>query len=558
MNHYKRVGDEKGAICLKQNPLHCCKTLACIQFDQKNKMTIEVRFKIYTPTTVDINLPSQTPDKVGAGKKPAKSIKLNLLNSKKMKGKYLEIKACLFGKSLNKFKTIVADACEAFQAGMRSIVLNRDFSPELKWKTTVRRLKQVLDLVDQWQAFVTALEKSRVRQGLVVIKNDNVEVQSMEETTDSATRQLIAQTNGEGTNSRDSKYQFADVIFDSRGSNKDADLHIMANKIFSQEGISGYAGSEGTILSLPWNPAFRYQMTYAAAWIWAKAVIAGIATEYLPPNTREFNQEVKKSEWTHPDMGVDNRVQMRLQGHPRKLQPVMGGSTSSSNATGSTDSSTHINSKAHMKELKRKSFSQLTEPEESKPDIKELKPKTIIDLTDSDDSKPDLKKVFNDPDSIKSKPEVKKIKIEDHFGSSIEHPITVSSDTEIDRMDTRTEDSETDGIGYKDSKVDAIKVDASESGLSESEPDNSNSNYSITMELFLAECEIPKDDYQTRNVLKDLGIISWTDLIPSVQMTALTLISKGIDRQIASCLVDEAKARYNSISQNLQVWKFKN
>ncbi|KAH9821844.1 hypothetical protein DFH28DRAFT_923313 [Melampsora americana] len=492
MNHLfelpdERVGDDKGAICLKQNPLHCRKTLACIQFDQKNEMTIKIRFKIYTPTTVDINLPSQTPDKVGAGKKPAKSIKLNLLNSKKMKGKYLELKACLFGKSLNEFKSIVADACEAFQAGMRSIVLNRDISPELKWKTTVRRSKQVLDSVDQWQAFVTALEKSRVRQGLVVIENENVEVQTMEETTES---------------------------------NKDAELHIMANKIFSQAGISGYAGSEGTVLSLPWNPAFRYRMTYAAAWIWAKAVIAGIATEYLPPNTREFNQEVKK---------------------------ITGGSTSSSNATGSTDSSTRINSKGHMKELKRKSFCQLTEPEDSKPDIKELKPKTIIDLTDSDDSKPDLKKVFNDPNSIDSEPEVKKIKIEDHIGSSNEHPIAVSSDTEIDRMDTRTEDSETDGIGYEDTEVDAIKVDASESGSSESEPDNSNSNHSITMELFLADCDIPKDDYQTRNVLKDLGIISWTDLIPSVQMTASTLISNGIDCQIACRLVDEAKARYNSI-----------
>ncbi|KAH9807120.1 hypothetical protein DFH28DRAFT_1153161 [Melampsora americana] len=487
----ERVGDDQGAIRIKQNPLHRPGTPARIQFNQKNEMTIEVRFKIYTPTTVDINIPSPTPDKVGAGKKAAKSIKLNLLNSKKMKGKYLEIKTCLFGKSLNEFKKIVADACEGFQGGMKSIVLNTDLSPELKWKTTVGRTTQVLDLVEQWQAFVTALEKSIKRVGLVVIENENREVQSFKEQTQTATEQLIDQTNGGGTESRELKE-----------ANQDAELHTMANKIFSQAGISGYAGGEGTVLSVPWNPAFRYRLTYAAAWIWAKAVMKGIATQYLPPNTREFNLEIKKSEWTHPDMGVDDRVKMQLQGHPRKLQPVKRHSSSSRKASAFANSSITIESKPDIKMINRNSTIDMTDPEESKPDFKMLGHKRIIDLTDDAfDSKPDLKNLFNDP---------------------------------------------LDGIDIEESDVNTFKVDESKDGSSDSETDIATSNHSITMELFLADCDIPYEDVQTRKLLKDAGIISWTDLIPSVQMTESTLITKGVDLQIASRLMDAAKAQYYS------------
>jgi uncharacterized membrane protein len=78
---------------------------------------------------------------------------------------------------------IVADACEEFSPGMKTIVLNRNFMPELKWKTTVGRSKQVLESAVQWQAFVGALEKSIKKQGVVSIKNENVEAQSIEDST---------------------------------------------------------------------------------------------------------------------------------------------------------------------------------------------------------------------------------------------------------------------------------------------------------------------------------------------------------------------------------------
>ncbi|KAH9816255.1 hypothetical protein DFH28DRAFT_1095047 [Melampsora americana] len=407
----KRMGDDQGAISIWQNSSYCPRTPACIQFDLKNQMTIKVRFKIYTPTAVDINIPSQSTDKVGAGKKPAKSIKLNLINPKKIKGKYFEIKSCLFGKSLNEFKII-------YLAGMKNIVLNCNFLPKLKWKTTDGRLKQALESVVQWQAFVGALEKSIKKEGVVVIKNKDVEVQSIKENTESDT---------------------------------DSDLHIMANRIFSQAGISGYAGGDGCVLSVPWNPAFKYCLTYAAAWIWAKGIMAKIATQHPPPNTCKFNQEIKKV------------ICMQLQGHPQKLKAVKAPSTSSQRSTRVSKSSVKVDSKPNLKNLNNKRCINLTKPFEP--------------------------------------------------GKSIDDPMCLLSDTES-----------------KNSDESAIEI--------------LTSHHSVQMDWFLANCKIPYEDDQTCYLLKQAGIIPWTNLISSVQMKELALTTKGIERQIAPHLMDEAKAHY--------------
>ncbi|KAH9807521.1 hypothetical protein DFH28DRAFT_1100993 [Melampsora americana] len=537
-----RVGDDQRAISLRQNPLHRPGTPARLQFDLKNQMTIEVRFKIYTPTAVDINIPSQSTDKVCAGKKTGKTAKLNLINSRKINAKYFNIKTCLIGKSLNKFRTMVANACEEYESGMKIMVLNRDFVPEIKWKTTVGRSKQVLESVVQWQAFVGALEKSIKKYGLLVIENENIEVQSNEENTHSAMRQLIKQTNGG-----------KEVIKNPKVTDRDAELHIMANEIFGQAGIGGYAGGDGTVLSVPWNPSFRYRLTYAAAWIWAKGVMAKIATVHLPPNTREFNQEIKKSEWRHPDMGVDDCVRMRLQGHPRQLKAVKGakhrGSTTSRRATRVPHSGGFI---------------------KAKPELKKTHPKHIIDLTKDIDEKPDLKKHFQRPnvshlnEAAETKPDLMKIKLEEakpdlkrfsnlyHAGNSIKDPIKLSSDpqTPIDDSDfdqsETNEISNTDDIALEDSKNDPALFESSDEEGSEGDLGIPTSHHSVAMEMFLADCELPYEDHQTRAILKESGFISWTDLIPSVQLTKSTLTSKGIDRQIAARLMQEAKARYET------------
>ncbi|KAH9808565.1 hypothetical protein DFH28DRAFT_908529 [Melampsora americana] len=476
-----RVGDDQQATSIRRNPLHRRGTPARNQFELQNEMNIEIRFKIYTQKTVNINIPSQSVDRVGAGKKGSKSGKLNLIESRAINSKYLEIKTCLFGKSLNDFKDLVLNACEQYEGGMKAIILNRNSMPKVMWKTSVGRSKHVLDDFAQYQAFVTALEKSVKKQGLLVIENHNVEVQENE-----GNKMLIASVNADEPDVEESKV--------------DAELHVMANKIFSQAGIGGYAGGDGTVLTVPWNPAFRYRLTYTAAWIWAKGVMANLATQYIPPNTREFNEEIKKSEWKHPDMGVDERVQMRLQGHPRKLQEVQYAKASSSTSR------------------KTVSMTNSGVDFDSKPKWTHLTNCQIIDLTEDIDTKPIIKNFHGLSEQTESKPEVKKIKKEIQQGDTFDDPITVSSDTESNHSESDDEESE-------------IQLDFSPS-------------HTVAMEMFLADCELPYEDVKTREILKEAGIISWTDLIPSIQMTESTLTSKGIDREIASRLMTHAKARY--------------
>ncbi|KAH9813385.1 hypothetical protein DFH28DRAFT_897204 [Melampsora americana] len=474
------VGDNQRAICLHQNPLHRRGTPARILFDQCNQMTIEVRFKIYTQQKVNMKNPGQSTDKVVAGKKQSKPAVLNLIDSKVINKKYFDIKTCPFGMSLKEFKALVANACENYEGGMKKIIMNPHFKPELTWKAAVGRSKQNLDDSTQWQAFATALEKSKTKKGLVVIENENIEVECND-----GNKMLIASVNGaEGD------------LDGSKVPDKDAELHVLANTIFSQAGIGGYAGGDGTVLTVPWDPTFRYRMTYRAAWIWAKGVMANIATQYIPPNTREFNLEVKKSEWTHPDMGVDHRVQMRLQGHPRRLQDAIqpqATSTSSSNIIANSSVQPEVNT-----------------------DAKKMLNKHYIDLTEPFDCKPDLSK-FTD-----TKPEIKKVKMDSGPGSSRENPQCVSSDSETDGIDSE--------IDFSQGKV-TLEIP---------------SVHTVAMEMFLADCDLPYEDVKTRAILKDAGIISWTDLVPSVQMTKSTLTSKGIDWEVASRLMDAAQELYNA------------
>ncbi|KAH9815023.1 hypothetical protein DFH28DRAFT_1166735 [Melampsora americana] len=496
----ERVGDDQGATSIGQNPLHRPGTPACIQFDLKNQMSIEVRFKIYTPTAVDIPMPSQSTNKVGAGKKPAKSTKLNLLNSRKIKSKYFEINSCFFGKSLNEFKTIVADACENFQTGMKIIILNRDFMPELKWKANVGRLKQVLKSVVQWQAFVSALEKSIKKHGVV----------------QSAIEKLIEQTNGGGEKNHESKMP----SYTSWQTKSLAKLVLVATLVATVR-----------FLSVPWDLTFCYRLTYTVGWIWAKGVMANIATQHLPPNTQEFNQEIKKTV-KGTSMGVSTPARQSTR----------------------VNKSSEIDSKPDLKKPTSKQIIDLTKLSDEKPILKKHTDKCIItDFFKPIESNPDLKKVKIE----ESKPDLKKINIENFFfiyvlepGNLIDDPMYLLSDTESHVSDSKIEEStihegtKTNEIKVEDSKIDPTKFDQSNDKESEVNIEILPTYHSVEMELFLVGCKILYEDDPTCSILKEAGFISWTDLLPSVQMTETTLTCKGIDCQIASRLMEEAKARY--------------
>ncbi|EGG07060.1 uncharacterized protein MELLADRAFT_85961 [Melampsora larici-populina 98AG31] len=201
-------------------------------------------------------------------------------------------------------------------------------------------------------------------------------------------------------------------------------------------------------------------------------MMANIATDDIPPNTPEFWDEIKKSQWIHPDMGVDDRVNICLQGRARQLQ---------------------------------------------------AKSSVMADI------KHDLAKIGNKCVASGSskmtdiKPDLKKIKGEEQPKGSSKEPIYVSSDFKSD--------------WESESASSSISL----------EINNPSTSHSIEMELFLADCDIKFEDERTRKLLKEGGIKSWTDLIPSVQLTESTLTSMGIDRQIANRLMTEAQARYSKL-----------
>ncbi|EGG08050.1 uncharacterized protein MELLADRAFT_85214 [Melampsora larici-populina 98AG31] len=472
-----RVVDDQLATSIRQNPLHRVGTLGREQFEKNNQMTLEVRFKIYTDMEVDINTPIQSTPKVGASKKSVKADKLNFINSKAINSGLLEFKICPFGKSLDDFKDLVAGACEEYEGGMKKLILNSVFSPGLKWKTTVGRFKVVLDNAVQWQSFVTALEKSTKKNGIVSIENDNMQVKVKvgNKASESATKKLIAATNGEGAEDQESE----------ESKNK-RELNTVANQIFSQHAIGKYAGGPGTILTTPWDPNYR--------------VMAKIATVHIPPNTAEFQYEIEKNRWIHPDMGVDDWVGLQLKGSSRQSRSMNHVSQSIRHAQAG-GSSLNTNLPGDKNHCVSKSI--------SAPDIK-----------------PDLMNIGNKrPASISSKivdikPDLKKYKVEQEPKMSINEPIYVSSDFESD-WNSNSESS-------------SIEIEM---------PPPSTSN-SVEFELFLADCNVVFDDVNTRTLLREAGILAWTDLIPSVQLTETSLTSKGIDRQIANLLMAEAQARY--------------
>ncbi|KAH9814579.1 hypothetical protein DFH28DRAFT_928694 [Melampsora americana] len=455
----ERVGDDRGATCIKQKPLYRVGTDARNQFDAKNQATIEVKFKIYTDDNVDINAPAKTTAKGVAGKKTSKTVKLNLINSTAINSNYLCFKTCLFGKSLNEFKTLCANRSELYKGGIKTIILDCAFSPGLKWKALVGRFKTTLDDGDKWQAFVTALEKSVKKFGTVSVENDNSVVKSNVETKESATKSLIAKTKAKAKPGSD----------ESEKLTKDAQLQKFACEVFSKHGSKGFAGGDGTILTAPWDPTFRYRLTMAASWIWAKGIMAGVASVYIPPNTADFRKEIKRS-------------------HPQKLQQTQQKEGTSND--NHVDSSTLINNGSSNNHLKPG----LNLPIDEKPDLTKIGDKRHTgELRLSKDLEKDLKK----------------IKVETQPGDSFDEPISLSSDSESGFED------ESDGMCH-----------AGE------------------LEEFLVNCNIPPEDLKTRKLLTGAGILSWTDLIPSVQLTETTLNSKGIHRQIASRLMEAAQAQY--------------
>ncbi|KAH9820341.1 hypothetical protein DFH28DRAFT_924305 [Melampsora americana] len=69
------------------------------------------------------------------------------------------------------------------------------------------------------------------------------------------------------------------------------------------------------------------------------------------------------------------------------------------------------------------------------------------------------------------------------------------------------------------------------------------------LENFLYVCGVVSEDINTHMGLTEAGVESWSDLIPSVQMTKGHLVMQGIDRNVAGKLLARAQYHHWKMSQ---------
>ncbi|EGG06454.1 uncharacterized protein MELLADRAFT_106763 [Melampsora larici-populina 98AG31] len=201
-------------------------------------------------------------------------------------------------------------------------------------------------------------------------------------------------------------------------------------------------------------------------------------TRAIPPNTREYKREMAKNAVEHPDTTVDNRV--------KKCYPV-----ASPNLRSSTS-----------KNENRRTFFANRPAEDVKVKVEPLSPS---------DSK---RKLEHTPSLLTSGTVKKKIKQESPTANTPDNVISLLT----------SEDPPKSSMGHvSDSDVETEVT------------------HSTLLDNFLDECEIPRNDVSTCTILRNANVSSWTDLVPSLQMTVNVLTGHGLSFDIARRLLDAAQ-----------------
>ncbi|KAH9822498.1 hypothetical protein DFH28DRAFT_881532 [Melampsora americana] len=326
----EKTGNDTPAVCAKQNPLYQVGTAPCIQFDRRNKMTIQVKFKIHTEKEVEVEVEQPKSVKVAsrACKVASSASWYNLIESKMFnEGNVLDLVRCLFGTSLNEFKELCGGICEKYAPGMRHMVLRSDLAPSLIWLGQVGREKVVLVDHHTWQGFVNLLAKATKHKGSLLIYTENEKEKAKKVAQTCAAKELIASASGP-TAAESHVSVLTKELEDAR---KQVALYKTTAQLFHEQAAKGNSG-DGAILIAPWDPTYHYRLTWNAVWIWAKAIQAGMATRESPPQTKEYLAIMKKSRVFHKAMKVEDRVQMRSAEMELDLSPTFhksGGSAKS-------------------------------------------------------------------------------------------------------------------------------------------------------------------------------------------------------------------------------------
>ncbi|KAH9820331.1 hypothetical protein DFH28DRAFT_666766 [Melampsora americana] len=515
-----KTGNDSPAVCAQQNLLYRVGTAPRIQFDKRNEMTIQVKFKIHTEKEVEVEVEQPKTIKVASRVRKAatSASRYNLIESKMFnEGNVLDLVRCLFGTSLNEFKDMCGGICEKYAPGMRHMVLRSDLAPSLIWMGQVGRGKIVLVDYPTWQAFVNLLAKATKHKGSLLIYTENEKEKAKKVAQTCAAKELIASASGPTA----AETQVSVLTKELEDARNRVALYETTAQLFHEQAAKGNSG-DGAILIAPWDPNFHYCLTWNAVWIWAKAIQAGMATREFPPRTYEYLAIMKKSRVFHKAMKVDDRVKMRSAEMELNLSPTF-----------------HKSGGSHQ------SFFESP-----------------------------AKMLFQKPNGLKRSAsfaalpvvgEEKKImKIES--GSRGENQgITIKLETSSPPRVAKGNSI----VIYSDSPSPEIKIEprspkplfghgetiiiSSEPPTSDSEKDDFECPHAQALESFLEHCNVAKDDKTTRKILKSAGVKSWTDLIPSVQFTENTLTSRGMNPPLATYLLSEAMERVNEIKDKIDL-----
>ncbi|KAH9819632.1 hypothetical protein DFH28DRAFT_1080227 [Melampsora americana] len=463
--------------------------------EESQSFTIAVLFKIHTNNRVDIPPANSLPGaKLTTRKKKAPPAPtFAVIDSSTFKNnQILEFRAFLHGKSLNDFKDLVGDICDDYKKGTKKVVLDSPLTPLLTWNATVGAKKLHLVDYESYQQFVQNLGKSRSRKGVINITLENPQVKEKRDAQASGGVAYIKGINGPTTIKEElaaSKEETAAAKQETIEVKAAKALELEASTIYSKH-LKRALGGDGMILAAPWDPNYFYQFTHRCAFLWAKAIRDGYTSRAIPPSTTEYKREMAKNAVHHRDAGVDYRVK---KSYPAPIPRSPRCSTSNVVQK-------HCNFFANAPvKIKEEPIS----PSGSKRTVNHSSFSSVIS--------------------------VKKVKEESPSGNTLKpnQGITIS---------LLTSDNVPEAAEYS-SNSDTDIVDT----------------HSTLLDTFLVECDIPVTDLDTRAALRAAKIKSWTNLLPSQQMTANVLTTAGMSFDIAKRLMDaaqDADAQYSATTHH--------
>ncbi|EGF97112.1 uncharacterized protein MELLADRAFT_79854 [Melampsora larici-populina 98AG31] len=502
------TGDDAPATCSQQNPLYRVGTVPRMQFNKRNEMFVQVKFKIHAEKEVEVQATSM---KVASRSRraAASAARYNLIESKMFnQGNVIELVKCLFGKSLKDFKGMCGDICDEYQSGMRQLVLASDLAPRLVWVAQVGREK--ITLVDHltWQNFVDLLARATKHKGSVMIFTEDPKEKAKKDAQTSAAKELIASASGPTA--------------------AEAQVGVLTQELEVRDPHS--------LFSIPAFGCDAFDMSSDIA-CGTRMPQSGMATREIPPRTYEFLAIMKKARVFHKGTKVDDRVKMRSAQLRLDLSPTFhksGGSRQSffdppakllfQKPTGSKRSASYAG------------LSLASEDEKKKVKIEPSSPPGL----------PNSIHLSSDPPSATGFPwsQECKIQIKKEPGSPSKRlTIVISSDPPSPSLFESSQEIQKDIP--KDTGYEIFRSNTP--GTSE-DPHRAHAE---ALERFLVHCNVPPNDETTRMILERANVKSWTDLIPSHQFTESSLTTRGMHPALASHLVNEAMDRVKELNKDI-------